>query len=356
MTLISRLDRYIGRAIFISTLLVFAILLALFIFLLFIDELGDVGKGNFGLYALVKYVILSMPTRIYELFPAAALLGAILGLSPLALGSELTAMRAAGVSISRIVGAVMKIGLVFVAFGVVIGETVVPVSDPWAQRGRAEALQIGLHRETTGLWLRDGPDFVNIGEVLPDLTLLNVNIYRFGLASRLRAHTFAGRARFEGGAWRLEDVSESAIHEDAVSRHKSDNDVWRSVVTPDVVQVFAVRPAGLSSWHLYHYIQHLRRNRQDTGRYELALWNKLLLPAATAVMVLLAVPFVFGQVRSGGMGQKVFLGIMVGLVFNMLNRGFGYLGLIYGLPSFMAALLPIALFLLFALYLLRRVA
>jgi lipopolysaccharide export system permease protein len=128
------------------------------------------------------------------------------------------------------------------------------------------------------------------------------------------------------------------------------------MVTPDVVRVFAVRPASLSTLDLYQYIQHLRRNHQDTARYQLVFWNKVLLPAATGVMILLAVPFVFGQMRSGGMGQKVFVGIMIGLVFNALNRGFGYMGLLYGLPTFLAAVLPVAIFLLLALYLLRRVA
>jgi lipopolysaccharide export system permease protein len=127
-------------------------------------------------------------------------------------------------------------------------------------------------------------------------------------------------------------------------------------VTPDVVRVFAVRPDSLSTLDLYHYIQHLRRNHQDTARYQLAFWNKVLLPVATGVMILLAVPFVFGQMRSGGMGQKVFVGIMIGLVFNALNRGLGYMGLLYGLPTFLAAVLPVAIFLLLALYLLRRVA
>ena len=356
MSLISLLDRYIGRSILYSTLLVFAILLGLFTFVLLIDELGDVGKGQYDLYALIKYVILSLPRRIYELFPAIALLGATLGLTSLALGSELTAMRAAGISLLRIFGSVAQIGTVFIIGGVLIGETVVPASDTWAERGRAEALQVGLHGETTGLWLRDGADFVNIGEVLPDLTLLNVNIYRFEPPARLRSHTSADQAHFEDNVWHLANVNKSTISEDAIRRSQSDGELWQSVLTPEVVRVFAVRPASLSTLDLYQYILHLRRNHQDTDRYQLAFWNKLLLPVATAVMILLAVPFVFGQIRSGGMGQKVFIGIMIGLVFNMLNRGFGYMGLLYGLPTFLAAVLPVAIFLLLALYLLRRVA
>ncbi|MFQ6022040.1 MAG: LPS export ABC transporter permease LptG [Acidiferrobacterales bacterium] len=363
MNLLTRLDRHIGRTVFLSTLLVFAILLALFAFFSLIDALKDFGKGHFGLYEIVKYVTLSLPGWLYALFPVAALLGAIFGLAWLAVGSELTAMRAAGISLARIVGAVMKIGLVFVLLGILIGETVVPVSETWAQRGRAEALEIGLHRERTGLWLRDGDDFVNIGEVLPDQSLLRVNIYRFDQASQLRRHTSAARAHFvsaEAGvsepAWRLEAVRYSWIDNDSVRTRELGNDLWRSGVTPDVVEVFAVRPEALSTWHLFRYIQHLRRNRQETGRYELAFWNKALLPVATAVMVLLAVPFVFQQVRGGGMGRRIMLGIMLGFAFIVLNQAFGHLALLSGLPPFLAATLPIILFLLLALQLFRRVA
>ncbi len=356
MRLFSRLDRYIGRRVLNAMLFVLAILLALFSFLEFIDELSDYGRGRFGLYALLRYVVLSLPGRIYELFPPAVLLGSVFGLSKLALGSELTAMRAAGISLLRIVGSAMKTGLVFVVISIVIGETLVPVSDAAAQRGRAEAMQVGLHRDVTGLWLRDRASFVNIGEVLPDLSLLNVNIYGFDASERLRTQTFAKRARFEDPHWRLEEVAESRIEPTGIRTERSASTVWDSGVTPDVVQIFAVRPESLSTMNLYEYIRHLRRNRQETARYELAFWHKVWLPAATAVMVLLAVPAVFGHFRSGGMGARVFLAILLGLGFSLLSRGFGYLALLYGLPPVVAAFAPILLFFVLALTLLRRVA
>ncbi|MFQ5937813.1 MAG: LPS export ABC transporter permease LptG [Acidiferrobacterales bacterium] len=356
MRVLTRLDRYIGRSVLYSTLLVITILLTLFLFLQLIDELRDYGKGNFGLYQLMRYVVLSVPQRFYELFPSAVLIGTIIGMSWLALGSELTAMRAAGISLARIVGAAMKIGVVSILFGILIGEVVVPISDTAAERGRAEALQIGLHREKTGLWLRDQASFVNVGEVLPDLTLLNVNIYRFDAKERLRTQTFASRARYKESAWRLEDVNKSWIDATGVRTQHASDATWKSTVTPDVVKVFAVQPQSLSTADLYDYIEHLRRNRQDTRRYDLAFWQKLLLPVGTAVMVLLAVPAVFGQARSGGMGQRVFLGIVLGLGFGLLNKGSGNLALTYDLPPLIAASLPIVLFLLLALYLLRRVA
>lgn len=355
MILINRFDRYISRHVLVAMLLVFATLLTLLTFFEVINALRYYGRGSFGLYTLVLYVGLSLPRRIYELFPIAVLLGTMLGLSWLALGSELTAMRAAGISLSRIALSAMKGGLVLVVFCILIGESVVPIADTAAQRGQAEALHWGLYRERTGLWLRDATNFVNIGEILPDLTLLNVNIYRFNAAQRLRTQTHARVARYEPPDWQLENVSESQISDTGVRTHHAQTATWRAGITPDVVQIFAVRPESLSSLNLYEYIQHLRRNHQETDRYELAFWHKVWLPVTTAVMVLLAVPAVFGQLRSGGMGYRVFLGLVLGLTFDIVNRGFGYLCLLYGLPALMAVLIPIGLFFLLALYLFRRV-
>lgn len=356
MTLFSRFDRYIGRHVLVAMLLVFAALLTLLMFLEVINALRNYGQGNFGLYELIRYVTLSLPRRTYELFPVTVLLGTMLGLSWLALGSELTAMRAAGISLARIALSAMKAGLLLVVFCIVIGETVVPISDTAAQRGKAQALQWGLYREPTGIWLRDATSFVNIGEVLPDLSLLNVNIYRFDRAERLRTQTRARRARFQPPVWRLEDLSESRINDTGVRTHRAQTASWQSGITPDVVQIFTVRPESLSSVSLYEYIQHLRRNYQETDRYELAFWRKIWLPVSTAVMVLLAVPAVFGQARSGGMGRRVFLGLVLGLTFDIVNRGFGYLCLLYGLSPLIAVLAPIVSFLLLALYLLRKMA
>lgn len=349
------LDRLIGRTILYSTLVVLAILLGLFTFFEFVDKLGDLGQANFNLYEVTKYVLLSLPRTAYQLFPMAALLGTTVGLSSMALDSELVAMRAAGVSVMRIVGSVMKVGLVFVLAAMFIGEYVAPASESLAQRGRAEALHVGVQKGGGVIWLRDGSAFISIGEVLPDLSVLHINIYEFD-AARLLRHTYARSGHFDQGHWRLRDVHETALdgeHVHATQRSAGD---WRSVVDPTVLGVFAVRPESLSAWNLLRYIHHLERNNQETKRYELAFWYKIVAPLTTGVMVLLAVPFVFTQPRSAGMGLRLFLGIMVGLSFYVINRGFGFFNVLQGLPPILGAVLPTALFMVLALLMLRRVA
>ncbi len=353
----SILDRHIGRTIIFSTLLVFGVLMSLFTFITFVDAFNDLGKANFGLVEAIKYVLLSLPRDAYELFPMTALLGTTLGLSSLAVDSELIVMRAAGVSLLRIVGSVMKVGLVLIAIAVVVGEVVAPVTEDLAQRGRAAALQRGVaQQEDRGLWLRDGSAFVHVGEVLPDLSLLRVNIYQFDDDARLRSQTSAQSGRYEQHHWRLDDVSQSWIEDNKVHGRRLASEQLSSVLTPDMLGVFAVKPEGLSGWRLFRYIQHLEQNKQDTSRYLLALWHKIMLPLSTGVMVILAIPFVFGHLRSGALGSRLLIGIVLGLAFYLINRVFGYFGLLYGLPPALGAILPAALFFGLALAMLRRVA
>ncbi len=353
--ILTLLDRMIARHVLFGTVVVLSVLLGLTMMIDLAGSIADYGKADFGLVALIKYVVFSQPRQIYELFPIAALIGTVMGMSTLAFGSELTAMRAAGISIARIVGATLKIGFVFSLATFLVGEYLVPVSENLALVGRAKALAVGFQQTTSGVWLRSGTSFINIGEVLPDLSLLRLTIYEFDRTSRLRSQTFARHARYEGDKWRLEEVSQSIIvGQEAVKILNKPTEEWQSGLGPEVVAVFAVQPESLSIRQLRYYLQHLEKNNQDTRSYRLVFWEKVFLPLATIVMTLLATPFVFRHNRSGGVGQRVLTGILLGLTFVVLGRSFGYFGLLYGLPPVAGVLLPIVLFLLFGLYLLRR--
>lgn len=350
------LNRYLAQSILASTLLVMGMLIALFSFIQFVDALGDIGKADYQLGDAVRYVLLSLPRQAYEIFPMAALLGTTLGLSALAADAELVAMRAAGVSVLRIVGAAMRVGLVLAVLVVVVGEFLLPETERMAEQGRAVALKIRIKQQNDfGLWLRDGPAYVHVGEVLPDLSLLKVDIYQFDDQDHLRQHTSAERGRFDDRRWWLDDVHESTLTQDRVQSRKLPEQEWASAITPELLKVFTVRPEGLSVLQLRQYIGHLEQNHQNTGPYALAFWQKLVSPLATVVMMVLAIPFVFGQQRSGGIGARLFTGIVLGLAFFVVSRGFGYFGLLYGIPAVVGAVLPTVLFFGSALIMLRRV-
>jgi lipopolysaccharide export system permease protein len=361
---ITLVDRYIGRYVLGGTLLVLAVLTALFAVTVLVDALSDYGKGSFGTYELARYVVLSQPYRLYESFPVAALVGTLLGLSVLARGNELVALRASGVSAARLAGAAFKAGVLLVVAAVLLGETVVPVAETEAQEGRTRAVAKGLRTESAGVWLRDGSAFLNIGEVLPGQRLLRVSLYDFESEPcaagedctdrRLRAYVRAASARLKDGHWRLRDVVTTSFDRGGVRSETLPELRWPTEVTPEVVDAFSTRPEGLSMRNLYRYVNHLESHRQDASRFRLAYWQKLLLPVAVAVMMLLAMPFVLRPTRSGGLGGRIFTGVMLGLGFIMLGRSFGYFGLLYGLPPLAGAVTPVLVFLVLAVVLLRR--
>lgn len=376
--MMSRIDRYLGAVILRAAALALLALLSLFAFANFLDQLGDVGRGGYGAVDAFVFVVLSLPRIAYELLPLAALLGALIGLSLLANDSELIALRASGVSVARITVAALKTGVLIVVAALVIGETVAPASEMRAQRGRAEAAaaesnarqQTPLSASTdSGLWLRDGDDFINIGEVLPDMTLRRIKLFAFDSTRNLRAMRYAARAEFAGDYWRLHAVDETRFVDGGDGGDGGDGDdsnaptvetarmqtaEWRTAVTPQILSAFQLQPSQLSLMQLRAYIRHLAANRSQTAPFELAFWNKLLLPIAIAVMLALATPFVFVNLRAATLGRSVFAGALLGLAFFALGRSAGYTVLAHGLPPIAGAALPLAVFAMLALALMRR--
>ncbi len=351
------LDLYIARIVLYQTAVVVGVLVGLFMFITFIEQIGELGTGNYGALDAIEFTVLSVPRILYEVFPMSALLGAILGLSSMAVDSELVVIRAAGVSVLRLIGSVLKIGAALALVAMLVGELVTPWSETEAQRGRAEALQQDISQQTDfGLWMRDRMTYVNVGEVLPDLSLLNVRIFEFDDEGRLRSLVYADQGEYRNQRWRLEGIEQTLISEDRTGAESKEVKAayWTTDVTPEILSVFLISPDQLSAWQLNRYIGHLRENQQDTGSYELAFWNKIMTPVATAVMVILAIPFVFSQMRTGGFGRNLFFGIMLGLAYFALNKGFGYVVLVFDIPPLAGAMLPTVLFLGVGALLLRH--
>jgi lipopolysaccharide export system permease protein len=359
--MISILDRYIGRSVIFSTAMVLLILLGLLTVIQVFDGINQIGKGTYTAKTMLVLVLLQMPSRLYEIFPIATLIGATAGLSLLALNYELVAIRAGGVSLMRIITSVLKVSALFVVMAIILGELVVPVTGDLAERTRAEALNSGLQKRQAGIWFRDGGEFISIEEVLPDLTLRNIRIYRFDEDGRLVLQRQALEAKLKKGVWALSGVQATQLDAKQLVTTSTTREKWQTKLTPELVGVFTLHPQFMPSWSLYRHIGHLQKNQQDTTRYRHALWSKILMPVSTVIMLLLAIPFVFGQIRSGGLGQRVFIGVMLGMFYGLLQGGLGYYGLaghlgsLYGVPPSISAALPGLLFLFLAILLIRRI-
>jgi lipopolysaccharide export system permease protein len=265
-------------------------------------------------------------------------------------------MRAAGVSLGRIVWSVMKVGLLFVALALVIGEGIAPAAEQRAQSLRSVAmsdkLNLGGHN---GLWARDGNSFINVREVLPGKRLGQIFIYEMDGANRLTRLIHAKSAAYRKGQWVLENVESSSISPQRVTSHLLVRQPWNTRLSPDLLDVVTVKPNTLSIIGLYQYVSYLHDNGLDAALYEQALWGKLAAPLITGMMVFLAVPFVFGPLRSVGIGHRVMIGALVGIGFYLINQTFAYLGVVFAVNPAVTALLPAMLALGAALLLLRRV-
>ena len=347
----SLLQRYLAKRIFASTLLVFSSLLVLFTFLDFIHELNDVGIGNYHLLYAFVYVLLSVPGHVYELFPIASLIGTIFALAQLGASSEITVMRVSGMSGHDMAGFLLKTGLVFVILTFVFGEYLAPLSDAEAQKLRLMATKSVVAQEfKSGLWVKDESSFINVREVLPDTTLVGVRIFEFDSRHDLKSISFAERGSYRGkNLWALSGVVQTRFREGGISVSSIPDFQWKSVLTPDMLSVLLIFPEHMSILTLHRYIDHLVENRQQATRYQIALWTKIVYPFAVLVMMLIALPFAYHRRREGGISAKIVLGIMIGLLFYLMNQLSARLGLIGGWAPFVAAASPTIVFLIFGM-------
>lgn len=349
------LDRYIFINVVLGSALVLMALAMLDSFFVFLGELEAVGKGDYGYLQAILYIIYTMPRRFYDYAPTSVLLGSLVALGGLAARSELIAMRAAGMSVGRFVRSVLKAGIFLAVLVFVVGEWLAPSSEQAAESLRTEALSMRLAvNKGAGLWVRDGERFIHASGALSDKELLDVSVYEFeGLS--LKRVIRADSAKAEAGRWRLSNVHYLNLSEQQVTSSSVETEIWERLVAENLFDVLRVKPKAMSARHLHEYYSYLQANSLDSRQYELAFWNRFMTPLSSLVMLLLALPFVFGSQRTGGAGQRIFIGIMLGIGYFLLSNLFNQMGLVYGLSPFASALAPLLVFSALGIWMLRRI-
>lgn len=340
------LDRYIFRAVAGATLAALLVLLLLESFLTLLAELEEVGKGGYDFAAMLRYLAMIQPQRLYEMFPMGLLVGGLLGMGALAGGSELIVMRAAGLSLTRLTRSALQAGLALSVAVLLIGEYAAPQLEKAAKEQRATAKSENVAiRGGRGFWARDGDHLIHVRAVLPGIRLVDIRIFEIGPEARLKTITAARGARYQEGRWLLEDIDRSTFNGDAVRNERLDQLAVVSAISPRILDVLAADPGDLSIRDLWVYVDYLERNGLDAQSYRLALWRKLLAPLSYLAMLVVGMPFVFGPQRSAGTGQRLLVGLLLGLAFFMANYLLGNVVLLYGYPPLAGAVLPSLLFL-----------
>ncbi|MES2152857.1 MAG: LPS export ABC transporter permease LptG [Pseudomonadota bacterium] len=374
------LQRYFAVNIIQAVFFVLVAFLALTSFMDLAGELPTVGKGNYMIQHALLYVLLLVPGHVYEVMPVAALIGTIYTMSQFASSSEFTIMRASSMSTAMAAGMVFRIGIVFVLITFVFGEFITPRTAPLAERLKLSAKGGTVSAEfRTGMWTKDmvrsdgtrgevtGSRFFNVRQFRPDGQLVGVKLYEFDTSFSMRSLITAASAVYAGdNTWRLADVTETIFSNSGAqrgaapaSRFGQENSVVStrklatldlvSEITPKILSVSSADPERMSASELAVYTRHLAENKQGTDRFQIAFWKKLIDPFAIFVLMALALPFAYLHTRSGGVSLKIFIGIMIGVSFLLINTLFSHLGLLSTWPAFVTAIAPSLLFLALAL-------
>lgn len=351
------LDRYLGLTLARSYALALFALVAVFTIFAFVEELEDLGKGQYRLKDAALFILLTTPRRIIDLAPFTALLASLTALGSLASGRELIAMQAAGVSPLRIGWSTLRPALIFVLAATALGQFVAPPLDRAAYVGRAQARSATVAIQSDhGFWSRAGHRFLRVRDIRAGGVLGGVDIYEFDTGGRLQRFTSAERADIGAGhTWRLTDVVQKDFAADGIERRRLPTVDWESFLTLDQVDLLALQPAILSFSDLYAYVRYLRASGQDAASYELALWQKVSMPLAVSAMTLLAVPFVLGVMRMASTGQRMMVGSLVGVGFHLASQVSARLGLLLNLSPALAALAPVLVVVAVTVWRFRRI-
>lgn len=356
------IDQYIMKSVLATLMLALLVLAGLDTLFSFIAELEDL-RPTYGLPNAALYSLATFPRRTYEFIPIATLIGCLLSLGMLSNNSELIVMRAAGVSVKRIVFAAIKAVLIVIVCGLILGQWVMPKAERFAQSYRALKLGGGTALKVNqGNWHRDGEDFVHINTIAPNGVMFGVTRYRVNHQNQLVETSYSSRADYQelqepasSGLWSLQQVRGTSIGADRVSVAQFDEKKWQTSLDPKLINLVVLKPDYLSISGLHQYAVHMQAEGMSYKPYSLAFWKKILQPLATITMIIIAVSFIFGPLRSVTMGFRVMVGLIIGLLFNYTQDFLGYSSLVFDVQPWVAASVPVACFAVIGAILISRV-
>jgi lipopolysaccharide export system permease protein len=354
--MISRLARHIGLTVFFAIALSLLSIVGLDVVAGIIDQIGDI-KNNYQFNDVLIYEVTKLPSTVYEYIPLSSLIGCLIGLGILANHSEVVVMRASGISLMRILSHVFKPVFIFILLGIVIGEYFSPYLDQLAdsRRDYLRKGESGLD-VTTGFWKREGNEYMHFNAVFPGGVLFGVTRFQFDDNRRLLETSFSSRATYNPteNHWVEENVSSTLFLDQSTRKQKFITRQWFTELTPEVLTLNILPPDSLSIRTLYSYINFLEERNADTASYRLAFWKKVLHPLAILGLVLVGISFIFGPLREATMGYRIFVGVLFGISFRLVQDILGPLSIVFNIFPVLAVLMPIVICACLGFVLLKR--
>lgn len=349
------IDHYIRRNILATTAMVLLVIVGLDLLASFISELEEL-KAEYQILQAMAFVLVSVPGKIYEFLSVSILIGCLIGLGALASSSELLVIRAAGVPPRRIIVSVLKPIMALVILGLFLAQFIVPPIEHWGQAQKTSARSNSILLKTKGgIWHREGNEYIHIKTVGLDGQMYDINRFRFDNNNKLIASHYFKRADYQNKYWAIQDATSTAFNDNTTAVFRFSELQWFSGLTPQNLSTVIIKPDQLSMTALYQYANYLKKQDLNAANYLVSFWKKVFQPVVTVVMVLIAISFVFGPLRSVTAGLRVLVGVVVGVGFQQGQQLAAYASLVYNIEPFVAVVTPILLALLVALLLIRRI-
>ena len=348
------LDKYIAKQILLSIFSVLGVLVVVVGVLDLVDEIKKVNDG-YSLTLAFLYVFLNIPQNIYEVLPIATLMGSLIGLSKLSSTNELNAAKSSGLSLSRIIKITLKAGALIVLLTFMLGEFIAPQGQQIANniKNLSESTRLSM-KNTDGIWIKNKSSFIHIGKVYPNNIVQEISIYRFNKKQQLIESLFSEEGNYVDGKWNMKNTTSTNFENKNIIIKNEKNSSFEEFIDLDLFDIMVIKPDQMSSLQLRKYIQYLEDNSMESKRYQLAFWSKFSIPLSCLIMFLITTPFVHSSIRSASFGQRIFIGILVGVALFIFNQTINKLSIIIDMPPFLGSFLPVFILLGLSLYIIKR--
>lgn len=355
MAMMKILERYIAKAIMMATGLTALVITGILFLISLLNELKNVGEGDYGFYQALFYVCMRMPSELYQFSPMLILLGSITGLSILSAYREIIVMRVSGFSIRQIILSVITVSFMLILAIGLIGEGVAPKLSNLAETYKENDRNAGQAVVTTaGIWLHVDNNFIHIEHVVGHHLLEGVTRYQFDSQHHLQSTYYAKTLSYQNHQWIMNDVVKTTFYQDRTQSQAFSHSHWDVKFNPNLLNVGLIDPSQMTLPGLAKFAAYLEQNGLQANEYRYEFWQRVFQPLASLVMIFLAIPFVLGTLRASSLGFRLVVGILVGFAFFISNAFLGQVCVVYQVPAILAAFLPLFIFAIVGIFLSQR--
>ena len=352
-------DRYITKTILSYTLVVTIVWLSIYSFFNFLTELNSVGSLNYTILKAFQYIVLQLPEVAYDQASALILLGSILGMGHLVTTSQLLIFRASGVSVLKITWLTIKNAIIFLFILTIIGETFAPTLNQYAESERSYALgQSGISGNQDGFWIRDGDNFINVENNIDGSMFSGISIFEMNNQNKIQRVISSETGIFDGKSLNLNATEIFLINSDNAFENlsiKDHNNYNQSVAFDhELIASLEKEPKDLSTLTIIKQIQFLTENKLRASVFQVELFTRLVKPISLTAMILISMIFIFGSNRDITLGRKIFLGVAIGLSFELISRLGGAISFSFEFSPFLSSFVPSILAIIIAILILIK--